>query len=143
MKITQLSIFLENKEGRLAEISRILGQNNINMRALSIAENEGFGILRLVVNEPEKALAALKAKNIVASITEVVAVEVDDQPGGLASVLEVLHTNKINVEYMYGFVEKFSDKAIIVFRFDDTDKAIEILQKNKMHVIDRKSLNSL
>jgi hypothetical protein len=143
MKITQLSIFLENKEGRLAEICNILGKNQINIRALSIAENEGFGILRMVVNEPEKAMAALKAKDIVCNITEIVAVEVADQPGGLAKVLDVLHHNKINVEYMYGFVEKFSENALLVFRFDDTDKAIKVLLDNKVRVIGKKDLTSL
>ncbi len=143
MKITQISVFLENKAGRLYEVCDLLGKNKINIRALSIAENEGFGILRIVVNKPKETVKTLKENNFMASLTDIVAVEVDDQPGGLANVLKTLNDNKINVEYMYGFLEKFSDKALLVFRFDDPDKAIATLMKNKIKVLQEADINKL
>lgn len=135
MKITQISVFLENKKGRLYEVCRLLGKNNINIKALTIAESDDFGILRMVVNDPDAALKALKDSDIVAKQTEIIAVEVDDRPGGLAGILKVLEDNGINVEYMYGFVEKQSDKALMVFRFDNIDEAIKVLMKNNVKVL--------
>ncbi len=143
MKITQISVFLENKEGRLHKVCQVLGDNNINIRALSIAENEDFGILRIVVNDPQKAVTILKQNNIMANLTDVVAVEVEDKPGGLSSILNVLKDNDINVEYMYGFLERFSDKALLVFRFDHADKAIEVLTRNNIRVIKENDINNL
>lgn len=143
MKITQISVFLENKTGRLYEVCDLLGKNKINIRALSIAENEGFGILRIVVNKPQETVKLLKENSFMASLTDIVAVEVDDQPGGLANVLKTLNDNKINVEYMYGFLEKFSDNALLVFRFDDPDKAIKILNDKKIKVLKDTDINKL
>src|SRR5512133_1303085 len=99
MKVEQISIFIENKSGRLAEVSRILGEDNINIRALSLADTSDFGILRLIVNDCEKAKAVLKDKGFTVSKTEVVAVEVPDRPGGLSSILQTLDAVQINVEY--------------------------------------------
>ena len=130
MKITQISVFLENRKGRLYEVCSLLGDNDINMRALTIAETESFGVLRIVVDKPDKATEVLKAANITANITDVVAVEIDDKPGGLAKVLKILADGDVNVEYMYGFVEKFSDNALLVFRFEDAAKAHEVLTAN-------------
>ncbi|MCM8784315.1 MAG: ACT domain-containing protein [Candidatus Omnitrophica bacterium] len=135
MKLVQISVFLENRKGRLYEACALLGKHKINIRALSIAESEEFGVLRLVVDNPEMALRIFKENGFVAKFTDIVAVEVADKPGGLAEVLKVLYEHDINVEYMYGFTEKFSDNALLVFRFDDPDKAIEILKKNKIKVI--------
>ncbi len=135
MKITQISVFLENKKGRLYDVCHLLGKNNINIKALTIAESDDFGILRMVVNDPDAALKALKDSDIVAKQTEIIAVEVDDRPGGLAGILKVLEDNGINVEYMYGFVEKQSDKALMVFRFDNIDEAIKVLMKNNVKVL--------
>jgi len=143
MKLVQISVFLENKQGRLFEVCSLLGKEKINIRALSVAESEEFGILRMVVDNPTKAVAALKKRGFVASLTDIVAVEVDDKPGGLASILGVFSKNNINVEYMYGFVEKFSDKAILVFRFDDANKAIKVLARNKISIIGEKDIKSL
>lgn len=143
MKLTQISVFLENTKGRLYEVCSLLGKSNINIRALSVAESEEFGILRLVVDKPKEAVAALKKKGLVANLTDIVAVEVEDKPGGLASILKILYDHGINVEYMYGFVEKFSDKAILVFRFDDPDKAIKILKRNKVSIVGKKELVDL
>ena len=143
MKLTQISIFLENKQGRLFDVCSALGKNKINIRALTIAESEGFGILRIVVNKPNEAIKVLKAQGFVAQLTEIVAVEVDDRPGGLAGILKVLREAGINVEYMYGFVEKFSDRALLVFRFDDPDKAIQVFKRNKVKVIGKNDIKDL
>ena len=136
MKVEQISIFIENKSGRLAEVTQILGTAGINIRALSLADTSDFGILRLIVNDREKAMAALKAKGFTVNKTEVVAVEVPDQPGGLASILQVLDAAAINVEYMYAFVERCGDNAVIIFRFDETDKAISTLRAKGFNMLE-------
>ena len=143
MKITQLSVFLENRKGRLAEVCSLLGQNDINIRALTIAETESFGVLRIVVDKPEAAAAVLKEHRITANVTSVVGVEVPDQPGGLAGVLKVLAENDQNVEYMYGFVEKSSDNALMVFRFDAIEPAIKVLTDNGIKVVDAEGVRGL
>src|SRR5512143_764081 len=104
--VEQIYVFLENKAGRLAEVTRILGDAGINIRALSLADTSDFGILRLIVNDREKANAVLKENGFTVSKTEVVAVEVPDRPGGLSQILQTLDNNSINVEYMYAFVER-------------------------------------
>jgi hypothetical protein len=143
MKLTQISIFLENRKGRLYDVCSLLGKKKINIRALTVAESEQFGILRIVVDKPEETAQILKKNGFVANLTEIVAVEVADKPGGLADILKVLSQNNINVEYMYGFVEKTSDKALLVFRFDEPDKAIALLKKKKIKVVGRKDLGDL
>lgn len=143
MKITQISVFLENTRGRLYEVSSLLGTEGINIRALTIAESPEFGILRIVVDRPADAIAALKKNNFVANLTEIVALEVDDRPGGLAAILKLLTEHGLNVEYMYGFVEKFSDKALLVFRFDDPDRALDILSKGNIKIVGNKDLGAL
>ncbi|MCX5707516.1 MAG: ACT domain-containing protein [Candidatus Omnitrophica bacterium] len=143
MKLTQISIFLENRKGRLFDVCSLLGKNKVNIRALTVAESEQFGILRIVVDKPEATAALLKKHGFVASLTDIVAVEVADKPGGLADILKVLSVSDINVEYMYGFVERKSDKAILVFRFDEPDKAIVLLKKKKIKVIGRKEIGDL
>jgi len=143
MKITQISVFLENRKGRLFEVCSLLGNNKINIRALTIAETESFGVLRIVVDKSDVAVKLLKDNGFVANLTHVVAVEVGDKPGGLASVLKVFADNDVNIEYMYGFVEKFSDKALLVFRFADTDLAQKILAKNNIKVVTEKEIEGL
>ncbi|EPR31567.1 amino acid-binding ACT domain-containing protein [Alkalidesulfovibrio alkalitolerans DSM 16529] len=135
MKVDQLSIFLENRAGRLAEVTKVLSDNGINIRALSLADTSDFGILRLIVNDFEKARAKLKESGFTVGRTSVVAVEVDDTPGGLHRLLEMLGAQNVNVEYMYAFVHQSGRNAIIIFRFDRTDQAIEILQANKVTII--------
>jgi hypothetical protein len=143
MKLTQISIFLENRQGRLYDVCSLLGKNKINIRALTVAETEEFGVLRIVVDEPEKATQVLKKNGFVANLTEIVAVEVGDRPGGLAAILKVLSENDVNVEYVYGFVEKKTDKALLVFRFEKTDKAIAILKKNRISVVGKKDMGDM
>jgi hypothetical protein len=143
MKVEQISIFIENKSGRLAEITRILGDAGINIRALSLADTSDFGILRLIVDNVETAKAVLKEKGFTVSKTEVVAVEVPDRPGGLSSLLQTLDANQINVEYMYAFVERCGGNAVIIFRFDETDKAIESLKGSGFTILKGERLYSL
>jgi len=140
MKIVQISVFLENKKGRLYDATRVLGEAGVDIKALTIAESEKFGVLRMVVDRPDKALEVLKKSEFVASITDIVAVEVSDRPGGLASVLKILNDKGINMEYMYAFVEKNADNAIVVFRFDDPDKAINVLAGNNIRVLGKKEI---
>jgi len=135
MKVDQLSIFLENRAGRLAEVTRILSESGVNIRALSLADTSDFGILRLIVSDFEKAKENLKAGGFTVGRTTVVAVEVPDTPGGLHGILDMLRDAKINVEYMYAFVQQSGSHAIIIFRFDRTDQAIELLQKNKINIV--------
>ena len=140
MKVEQISVFIENKSGRLAEVSSILGNACVNIRALSLADTSDFGILRLIVNDREKAMAALKGKGFTVSKTEVVAVEVPDEPGGLARILNVLDSRSINVEYMYAFVERCGSNAVIIFRFDETEKAISVLQSQGFNILEGERL---
>lgn len=143
MKITQISVFLENRKGRLYEICSLLGGANINIRALTIAETESFGVLRMVVDKPQQALALFRQNQITANTTDVVAVEVADKPGGLAEVLKILNDHDLNVEYMYGFVEKFSENALLVFRFDDPEKAQRILTAAGVRVVGKSDIQGL
>jgi hypothetical protein len=140
MKVEQISIFIENKSGRLAEVSTILGSAGVNIRALSLADTSDFGILRLIVNDRDKAMSALKEKGFTVSKTEVVAVEVPDQPGGLAGILHVLDNDSINVEYMYAFVERCGANAVIIFRFDETEKAIKSLLSKGFNILEGERL---
>jgi hypothetical protein len=135
MKVEQISIFLENKPGGLEEVTRTLKEAGVNIRTLSLADTSEFGILRLIVNDVEAASRALKEKGLRVSRTTVVAVEVPDRPGGLHSILDVLSKNSINVEYLYAFVERSGENAVIIFRFDASDAAIEVLQKNGITVL--------
>ena len=134
MKVEQISVFLENKAGRLAEVTRILGEAGINIRALSLADTTDFGILRLIVDQYDRAREVLKEKGFTVGKTEVVAVEVPDRPGGLALVLQVLARAGINVEYMYAFVQHSCKNAVIIFRFDNLEEAITLLQKEDIHI---------
>ncbi len=140
MKVEQISIFLENKFGRLSEVARLLGSAGVNIRTLTISDSSDFGILRCIVNDNEKAVRILKENGITVSKTEVVAVEVPDKPGGLAQVLSYLEQGKINVEYMYAFLEHRSDDAIIIFRFDDNDSAIRVLSEHGVKIISGKKV---
>lgn len=136
MKVQQISVFLENKSGRLAELTQTLGEAGINIRALSIADTSDFGILRLIVNKPDQALSVLKEAGFTVSITDVIAVEVKDEPGGLGEVLKLLQDSGINIEYLYAFLEKSSNDALVVFRVEQLDEAIELLTKNNVNIIE-------
>jgi len=143
MKVEQISIFIENKSGRLAEITGILGENGINIRALSLADTSDFGILRLIVDDSEKALKVLREQRFTVSITDVIGVEVADSPGGLTSILQILDNNNVNVEYMYAFVERSGANAVIIFRFDNIDEAISALSNNGIKILPSERITSI
>ena len=143
MQVEQISIFIENKFGRLAEVTRILGDAGINIRTLSLADTSDFGILRLIVNDSQKAKEVLKERGFTVSKTEVVAVEIPDRPGGLADLLQVLDADGINVEYMYAFVEHFEENAVMIFRFDETEKAIATIIAKGFNVLPGERLYSM
>ena len=143
MKVEQISIFLENKSGRLAEVTKMLSQVDVNIRALSLADTSDFGVLRLIVNDNLKAKEALKNNGFTVGQTEVVAVEVPDKPGGLNFILEILYKEQINIEYMYTCVRQNQDNAIMIFRFEDTNNAIKALINNNIQIVTGEKLYSL
>ncbi|MDN5294026.1 MAG: hypothetical protein PWQ31_1331 [Eubacteriales bacterium] len=143
MKVKQVSVFLENKSGRLAEVTSVLGQNNINIRALAIADTSDFGILRMIVSDPEKAYRVLKEAGFTASMTDVLAVEVEDRPGGLAAVLKVLEEAGINIEYIYAFLEKSSQDALVVFRVEQLEEAIRVLAEKGISLLPAEKVYNL
>jgi hypothetical protein len=133
MIIKQLSVFLENKSGRLTEVTETLASAQINISAFSIADTSEFGILRMIVSKPEAAEAALKAKGISVHITEVIAVVVPDNPGGLHRTLKILSSEGISIEYMYAFT--IGDRATVILRTDAVQQTILVLQKHKMELL--------
>jgi hypothetical protein len=135
MKLKQLSLFLENRPGALSRPIRLLAKNDFNIVTLSVADTQQFGILRLVLRDWEKAKKLLEKDGCVVKVTDVVAIEVEDKPGGLGDILGVIEKAGINVEYMYAFTLKKEDKGVLVFRFDDPDRALLALQKSKIAVI--------
>lgn len=143
MNIKQLSIFVENKQGRLADITEILSKANANIRALSIADTTDFGILRLIVDTPEPAALALKEAGITVSITNVIAVGIDDVPGAFARPMRILADSGIDVEYMYAFITRKSEKAYVILRVADNDAATKILMDNGVELLDEESFHDL
>lgn len=135
MIVEQISVFLENKAGRLMEVTKTLSEARVNIRALSLADTSDFGILRLIVDDTDKAQSVLKEKGFTIGKTGVVAVEVDDQPGGLQAILEVFQSAGVNVEYMYAFVQKNSENATLIFRLDRTETALDELKKHNIKVL--------
>ena len=143
MRVEQIAVFLENKSGRLAEITAILADNNINIRALSVADTADFGILRLIVDKVADAEQALRQSGFTVGKTNVIAVEVPDRTGGLATVLKSIEKAGLNVEYMYAFVNKTGENAVLIFRFDEMDKAIESLLQDGFTILESKEIYSL
>ncbi len=143
MKVEQISIFLENKSGRLAEVTDLLARNSINIRALSLADTADFGIFRLIVSDLEKTVAVLKENAFTVAKNEVVAVVLSDRPGSLAGILKTLQGKNINVEYMYAFVQKSEGNAVLIFRFDETEKAIDTLSKAGVRVLSGEEVRQL
>jgi hypothetical protein len=143
MLVEQIAVFLENKSGRLAEITATLAYHGINIRALSVADTADFGILRLIVDNVESAKKVLKGAGFTVGITFVVAVEVADRSGGLSQVLMTIEKARINVEYMYAFVNKSGENAVLIFRFDDMDKAIAALRQDKFTILSGEQICAL
>ncbi len=133
--IKQISIFVENKPGRLKAMTNILKDNNIDIRALSIADTKDFGILRLIVNDPDKTCEVLKNAECTVTITEVLAVGLDDKPGGLAVVMDTLFENSISVEYMYAFFSKLEGQASVILRVNDNQKAADVLTSDGIKLL--------
>lgn len=143
MKIKQLSVFLENKPGHLSAICRRLADANINILTLSLADTQQFGILRLIVKDWEVAKKLLQDAGCVVRITEVVATEIVDQPGGLAYILQILEDAGLNIEYMYAFTSHAGNKAVLVLRFDDPDLGVKTLQEKGIAVFEDVELYKL
>ena len=135
MKIHQISLFAENKPGHISAPARLLAKEGIDIRALYLADTQDYGILRLIVADWKKAAGLLEAQGFVVKVTEVLAVEVPDHPGGLADVLGALDGSGINIEYMYAFPYVRGDQAILIFRFNDPDAAIERLQTAGINLV--------
>lgn len=132
MKVNQLSVFIENEPGRLYNVSKVLEEAKINIRALSLAETENYGILRMIVDNTSGAREILNKDNYTVNITEVIAVQVEDKPGGLAVILKIFEENNVNIEYMYAYIEKKEANAVMIFRIDAVDQAIGILQQKNI-----------
>lgn len=143
MKVEQISVFVENRSGRLAEVTLALAGADINIRAFYLAEAGDFGILRLIVNDIEKATKVLKDSGFTVSKTEVIAIAVPDRPGGLARILSNIKDKGVNVEYMYAFVEKSTENAIVIFRFDEISKAVDILKNEGIKILKGEEVYSL
>jgi hypothetical protein len=143
MKVEQISIFIENKSGRLAEVTQVLGEAGVNIRALSLADTSDFGILRLIVDETDRAKTVLKEHGFTVNKTEVVAVQVPDRPLGLHGILKVLDQAKVNVEYMYAFVDRCGENAVIIFRFDSPGEAIEVLTRSGFAVLEGSRVSTM
>ena len=135
MELEQISVFMENRPGSLADITAVLARADVNIRALSLADTADFGILRLVVNQPDAARRALKEANFTVGTTTVLALEISDRPGGLARILQILATAAINVEYMYAFVQKSGENAVVIFRFDEPERAARALREAGVRVL--------
>lgn len=141
MSIKQISVFLENKKGRLLAVTKCLYENNINIRALSVADTTDFGILRMIVDQPELAYKALKSNGFTVRDTDVIAIEIPDDPGGLHNALQVLEKGDINLEYVYAFVDAKKGSALNVIRVDKMDEATEILKNGGIKIVTNKELN--
>ena len=135
MQIQQISIFVENKSCRLAEITEAVAEVGVDIRAVSIADTSDFGILRLIVDKPKEAVEALKDKGMTVSLTSVIAMGINDQPGEFAKALRVLADNTIGVEYMYAFVSREHGKAFVILRVDDSNRAVEVLKENGISIL--------
>jgi hypothetical protein len=130
MKVKQISVFLENKAGRIADVTDVLQKNEINIRTLCIADTADFGILRLIVSDPEKAEKALKAAGLMVVLTEVIAISISDKPGGLHEALTIFEAQNVTIEYLYAFPKAQNGRAYVIIRVEDPEKAIDALTKN-------------
>ena len=143
MKIKQLSIFLQNRMGSLSKQLEVLSNADVNIKALCMADTSEFGILRLVVDNPEKGKAALEENNFLVKITDIVGVEMNDTPGGLTTVLKVIKDNDIDLEYLYAFTHEKVGKAILLLHAEDIDKLISILNDNNIKTVPSDEVYSL
>ncbi len=135
MKVKQISVFLENTTGRLAEVTKVLGTGNINLRAISIADTADFGILRLIVDTPAKTMKLLKEAGFTAKITEVIGVIVNDKPGGLMKVMDIFNAEGVNIEYLYSSLINEGGDAVVIFRVEDIDHGLKIVEQAGLKAI--------
>ena len=135
MKIKQLSIFLQNRMGSLSKPLEVLTDAGINIRAMCMADTSEFGILRIVVDDPMKGKEALEENNFLVKITEIIGVEMNDEPGGLTDILKVIKENEIDLEYLYAFSHDKSEKAILLLHASDIDELINVLTENKITIV--------
>jgi len=143
MTIEQLSVFVENKPGKLLEALETLAEAKVDMRALSLADTSDFGILRIIVDKPDKALEILSDAGFLVKSNEVLAVVIGDRPGGLAEVVGILAGADVNIEYTYAFVAHSKDKAYVILRVDDNDAAVKILTANSVSLLTAKEMYSM
>lgn len=137
MQIKQISVFLENTSGRLAEVTKILANAKVNIRAISIADTADFGILRLIVDRVDAALEALTRSGLTARTTDVLAVEIKDEPGSLAKVMELFQATKVNIEYLYASLEGSPGKAVVIFKVEDIQHGLHIVQEHGLAVLEK------
>jgi hypothetical protein len=137
MTVKQISVFLENTAGRLAEVTEVLTEAGINLRALTIADTADFGILRLIVDEPERAIEVFEKNGFTAKITEVLGIEVADEPGGLHRVMEFFEKNNVNIEYLYATLERKEEKAVVIFKVEDIEQGLKIIKEHNVPLISR------
>lgn len=140
MSVKQISIFIENKKGSLAEVTKFIADKKINLKALSIADTQDFGILRIITDKPDEARDMLKNEGYTVTATSVLAVELADAPGSMASILSVLSENNVSVEYTYAFMSTVENKAYMIFRVDDNDKATKTLIAANIPVINQEDI---
>ena len=143
MTVKQISVFLENRPGALAEFTKILEMSSIDLRALSLAESEDFGIVRVIVDDPYKTIRILKEEGYICSVTKVIAVEIADKPGSLVKMLNVLGDNNVNLEYSYAFLAKKANSAFMILRVADNEKAIKVLTQNGIRPICHEDMEGL
>ncbi len=143
MTINQLSVFIENKEGKLADLTSALAREGVDIRAMSVADTQDFGILRLIVNDTERAVNALKESGCIVSVTQVLAVSLDDTPGSLAKVLRILSDHHISVEYVYAFITRRQEGAYVVFRVADNQAAAELLSAHGVKLATKNDIDAI
>ncbi|MDR1028815.1 MAG: ACT domain-containing protein [Clostridiales Family XIII bacterium] len=143
MTIDQISVFVENKPGRLTEITEILGEAGIDLRAMSIADTADFGILRIIVSEPVRTLEVLRKADCVVSVTQVLAVAIEDAPGSLSKVLRILSDAGVSVEYLYAFITRTKGNAYVIFRVEDTGRATALFAEHGVKTADTHELYDL
>ena len=143
MRPRQISVFVENRTGRIGEVTQVLGKAGVNIRAVSLADTHDFGIVRLIVNDVDRAMQILRQEKFTVMETEVIAVEIPDEPGALSGILELLGTESVNVAYLYGFTEIKTGRAIFIFRFEETMHAVKVLEAKGVKMLDGNTLHGM
>lgn len=138
MTIDQISVFLENKSGRLADVTKVLADGEINLRAMTIADTADFGILRIIVNEPDKAYELLEKNGFTVRITKVLGIEIEDEPGGLHKVMYIFENNSINIEYLYVILKNEVKKVILIMKVENIEQGLKIMEKNNLVAVSEK-----